>query len=116
MRDFSGFHLDKKSPEFAQKSHGENEKTDDEEVEEESEEEVDSDEDKNGNDRGAKSGESFGNTKLKGSFSLTFKDVEDSIKTFDGKYNYPVRKWIEDFEEIPELTGWNDLQKLIFAE
>ncbi|KAG5872016.1 hypothetical protein JTB14_036442 [Gonioctena quinquepunctata] len=113
MRDFSGFHLDKKSSEFAQKvsevkqkvqlpdliaicsildldysgsseevvvricsfmndlqSHDENEKTDDEEVEEESEEEVDSDEDKNGNDRGAKSGESFGNTKLKGSFSL----------------------------------------------
>ncbi|KAG5897715.1 hypothetical protein JTB14_007553 [Gonioctena quinquepunctata] len=108
MRDFSGFHLDKKSSEFAQKvsevkqkvqlpdliaissildldysgsseevvvricsfmndlqSHGENEMTDDEEVEEESEEEVDSDEDKNGNDRGAKSGESFGNTKLK---------------------------------------------------
>ncbi|KAG5893652.1 hypothetical protein JTB14_028807 [Gonioctena quinquepunctata] len=116
MRDFSGFHLDKKSSEFAQKSHGENEKTDDEEVEEESEEEVDSDEDKNGNDRGAKSGESFGNTKLKGSFSLTFKDVEDSIRPFDGKDNYPVRKWIEDFEEISELTGWNDLQKLIFAK
>ncbi|KAG5892272.1 hypothetical protein JTB14_034223 [Gonioctena quinquepunctata] len=159
MRDFSGFHLDKKSSEFAQKvsevkqevqlpdliaicsildldysgsseevvvricsllndlqSHGENEKTDDEEVEEESEEEVDSDEDKNGNDRGAKSGESFGNTKLKGSFSLTFKDVEDSIRTFDGKDNYPVRKRIGDFEEISEMTGWNDLQKLIFAK
>ncbi|KAG5861788.1 hypothetical protein JTB14_037398 [Gonioctena quinquepunctata] len=97
-------------------SHGENEKTDDEEVEEESEEEVDSDEDKNGKDRGDKSGESFGNTKLKGSFSLTFKDVEDCIRTFDGKDNYPVQKWIEDFEEISELTGWNDLQKLIFAK
>ncbi|KAG5878071.1 hypothetical protein JTB14_031506 [Gonioctena quinquepunctata] len=47
---------------------------------------------------------------------LTFKDVEDSIRTFDGKDNYPVRKWIEDFEEISELTGWNDLQKLIFAK
>ncbi|KAG5866714.1 hypothetical protein JTB14_035548 [Gonioctena quinquepunctata] len=121
MRDFSGFHLDKKFSEFAKsendlQSHGENEKTYDGEVEEESEEEVDSDENKNGNDRGAKSGESFGNTKLKGSFSLTFKDVEDSIRTFDGKDNYPARKWIEDFEEISELTGWNDLQKLIFAK
>ncbi|KAG5889616.1 hypothetical protein JTB14_002006 [Gonioctena quinquepunctata] len=77
---------------------------------------MDSDEDKNGNDRGAKSGESFGKTKLKGSFSLTFKDVEDSIGTFHGKDNYPVRKWMKDFEEISELTGWNDLQKLIFAK
>ncbi|KAG5872173.1 hypothetical protein JTB14_010734 [Gonioctena quinquepunctata] len=41
-------------------SHGENERTDDEEVEEESEEEVDSDEDENGNDRGAKSGNLLG--------------------------------------------------------
>ncbi|KAG5869628.1 hypothetical protein JTB14_009214 [Gonioctena quinquepunctata] len=155
MRDFSGFHLDKKSSEFVQKvsevkqkvqlpdliaicnilyldypgsseevvvrigsfmndlqSNGENEKTDDEEVEEESEEEVDSDEDKNGNDRGAKSGVSFGNTKLKGSFSLTFKDVKDSIRTFDGKDNYSVRKWIENFQGISELTGWNDLEGL----
>ncbi|KAG5862297.1 hypothetical protein JTB14_027696 [Gonioctena quinquepunctata] len=92
MRDFSGFHLDEKSSEFAQKlsqvkqkvqlpdliaicrildldysgsgeevvvricsfmndlqSHGENKKTDDEEVEEESEEGVDSDGDEKGN-------------------------------------------------------------------
>lgn len=49
-------------------------------------------------------------------FSLTFRDVEDSIRPFDGKDDYPVRTWIEDFEEVAEVTGWNDLQKLIFAK
>lgn len=50
------------------------------------------------------------------SFSLTFRDIEDSIRHFDGKSDYPVRKWIDDFEEMAEITGWNDLQKLIFAK
>ncbi|XP_045466745.1 uncharacterized protein LOC123675430 [Harmonia axyridis] len=54
--------------------------------------------------------------KEKQSFSLTFRDVEDSIKSFDGKDDYPIERWIEDFEEIAEVTGWNDLQKLIFAK
>lgn len=51
-----------------------------------------------------------------GSFALTFRDVEDSIRSFDGKADYPVEKWINDFEEMAEVTGWNDLQKLIFAK
>lgn len=50
------------------------------------------------------------------SFSLTFRDVEDSIRHFDGGDDYPVEKWIIDFEEIAEVTGWNELQKLIFAK
>uniref|UniRef100_A0A6P7GGN0 Uncharacterized protein LOC114336875 n=1 Tax=Diabrotica virgifera virgifera TaxID=50390 RepID=A0A6P7GGN0_DIAVI len=49
-------------------------------------------------------------------FSLTFRDVEESIRTFDGKDEYPVRKWIQDFEEVAEIIGWNDLQKLIFGK
>ena len=49
-------------------------------------------------------------------FSLTFRDVEDSIRPYEGKADYPVKKWIEDFEDIAELTKWNDLQKLIFAK
>ncbi|CAH1107971.1 unnamed protein product [Psylliodes chrysocephalus] len=50
------------------------------------------------------------------SFALSFRDVEDTIRQFDGKDDYPVRRWIMDFEEMAELTGWNDLQKLIFAK
>lgn len=50
------------------------------------------------------------------SFALTFRDIEDSIRTFDGKADYPIRTWISDFEEIAEVTGWNDLQRLIFAK
>lgn len=50
------------------------------------------------------------------SFALTFRDIEDSIRSFDGKAEYPVQKWIADFEEIADITGWNDLQKLIFAK
>ncbi|XP_045460621.1 uncharacterized protein LOC123671019 [Harmonia axyridis] len=52
----------------------------------------------------------------KETFSLTFRDVEDSIKSFDGRDDYPIERWIEDFEEIAEVTGWNNLQKLIFAK
>ena len=50
------------------------------------------------------------------SFALTFRDVEDTIRSFSGKDEYPVNKWISDFEELAEVTGWNDLQKLIFAK
>lgn len=50
------------------------------------------------------------------SFALTFRYIEDSIKSFDGSPGYPITKWILDFEEIAELTQWNDLQKLIFAK
>lgn len=49
-------------------------------------------------------------------FSLTFRDVEDTIRIFDGKDDYPIQRWIEEFEEIAQITGWNDLQKLIFAK
>nr|XP_023023532.1 uncharacterized protein LOC111511732 [Leptinotarsa decemlineata] len=49
-------------------------------------------------------------------FSLSFRDLEDTIRPFDGKDDYPVKKWILDFEEMADLTGWNDLQKLIFAK
>lgn len=48
-------------------------------------------------------------------FALTLRHVEDSIRPFDGRGNYPVKRWIKQFEEIAEITGWNELQKLIFA-
>ncbi|XP_072397163.1 uncharacterized protein [Diabrotica undecimpunctata] len=50
------------------------------------------------------------------SFALSFRDVEDSIRSFDGKDEYPIRTWIIEFEEVAEITGWNNLQKLIYAK
>ncbi|KYN29159.1 Protein DEK [Trachymyrmex cornetzi] len=50
-------------------------------------------------------------------FTMTFKDVEDSIRSFSGDEKYPVTHWISDFEEAAELYCWTDIQKLIeFAE
>ncbi|XP_074030763.1 uncharacterized protein [Leptinotarsa decemlineata] len=57
-----------------------------------------------------------GKSKRSESFALSFRDVKDSIRTFDGKDDYPVDKWILDFEQISKLTEWNDLQKLIYAK
>lgn len=47
---------------------------------------------------------------------MTFRDVEDSIRHFDGDEKYPVKQWIEDIEESAELYGWSDIQKLVFAK
>lgn len=49
-------------------------------------------------------------------FTMTFRDVEDSIRHFDGDEKYPVKQWIEDIEESAELYGWSDIQKLVFAK
>lgn len=49
-------------------------------------------------------------------FPVSFRDVEDSIRKFDGKDGYPIERWLEDFEETSLLMNWNDLQKVIFAK
>ncbi|XP_076547015.1 uncharacterized protein LOC143305818 [Osmia lignaria lignaria] len=49
-------------------------------------------------------------------FTLNFRDIEDSIRQFNGTDGYPVESWIQDFEENAELLGWSDLQKLLFAK
>lgn len=49
-------------------------------------------------------------------FSLTFKDVEESIRSFNGNDDYPVETWIKDFEETSAVMGWDALQKLVFAK
>jgi hypothetical protein len=36
-------------------------------------------------------------------FPLSFRDVEDSIRPFSGNDEYPVEKWIQDFEDISVL-------------
>jgi len=49
-------------------------------------------------------------------FSLTFRDVEGSIRNFDGSDAYPIERWITDFEDTAILFGWNEMQQLIFTK
>lgn len=49
-------------------------------------------------------------------FVLSFRDVEETIRIFNGKDDYPVERWIEDFEDNAVVLGWNDIQKLVFAK
>lgn len=49
-------------------------------------------------------------------FALSYKDVEDSIRTFDGSDNHSVERWITDFEEAAIMFDWNNIQMLIFAK
>lgn len=56
------------------------------------------------------------NTTIKNKFAMTFRDVEDSIRLFNGNEKYSVTRWIINFEEAAELFGWTDIQKMIFAK
>lgn len=49
-------------------------------------------------------------------FTMTFRDVEDSLKTFSGDKSYSIESWLSDFEDLALLMEWTDLQKLIFAK
>lgn len=42
--------------------------------------------------------------------------LEESIEPFNGTKDYPVKKWIIDFENIITLLGWSDLHAFIFAK
>lgn len=47
--------------------------------------------------------------------ALGYKDVEESIRAFDGNDNYSIERWIADFEEGAIKFEWNDIQTLVFA-
>lgn len=49
-------------------------------------------------------------------FTLSFSDLESTIRQFDGKLGQSVEHWITQFEEITTLTGWTPLQKMIFGK
>lgn len=49
-------------------------------------------------------------------FALTFRDLEDSIRTFNGKDGYSVAKWTDDFEEVAELMEWDQMQRFVYAK
>lgn len=49
-----------------------------------------------------------GKSKKPFKFVLSYKDVEDSIRSYDGTKSYPIEQWIMDFEEFAIIYGWND--------
>lgn len=86
------------------------------ESEEENEESDESGEDKerlneNENQRGARRIK-----QVSMNFSMTYRDVENSIKSFSGNDAYPVERWITDFEDTGTLFSWTELQKVVFAK
>lgn len=49
--------------------------------------------------------------RARGNQLLTFRDVEESLETFNGDDKVDVRVWIRDFEEMATLSEWSDVQK-----
>lgn len=49
-------------------------------------------------------------------FSLNFRDIEESVRIFDGTGNLSVNVWIEEFEETASIMCWDEVQKFIFAK
>ncbi|XP_065161438.1 uncharacterized protein [Atheta coriaria] len=47
---------------------------------------------------------------------LLLKDVEDSLDRFSGDDLLSISRWIEDFEEMAEVCGWNDVHKVAFGK
>jgi len=79
--------------------------------EEEEENETEESEDEDG-EQATKADFGMSNTR----FTMTFRDVEDSIRQYNGDDKYPVERWIMDIEESAELFNWTEMQKLIFAK
>lgn len=48
--------------------------------------------------------------------NFTFKDIEDSMNTFDGSDNFSVKFFIEEFEQNARMLDWNDEQKVVYAK
>lgn len=49
-------------------------------------------------------------------FTMHYRDVEDSIRSFDGSDSYPVERWIAEFEDTATLYNWTEMEKVIFAK
>lgn len=57
-------------------------------------------------------------TKIKGTTqtnSFVFRDIEDSLESFDGESGKDVKSWLKEFEDIAAVCSWNDIQKYLYA-
>jgi len=86
---------------------------DDDESSSESDDEQDDDVQ---NCAGANSGREDDGRRKRSKFVPTFKDVEESIDTFNGDDGKNVESWIKEFEDLAELYEWNPIQKTIYAK
>ena len=46
---------------------------------------------------------------------FNFKEIGDSLETFDGETSRDIHDWLIDFEESSIVFGWNDIQKHVYA-
>ena len=54
--------------------------------------------------------------KMTPKFMMTFRDVEETVNTFDGDESCSIHKWISDLEETAIIMNWNDIEKLIYGK
>lgn len=95
--------------EAARKEEDEEDDDDDEEIEDSSNEFKDGEQSDN-NERQVPA------VKVNYPFSFHYKDIENTIRQFDGSVGLLIRKWIEEYEETAILFSWNEMQKLIFGK
>lgn len=56
------------------------------------------------------------NNKTMARFAMSFRDVEDSIRTFNGDDTIPVETWLNEFEEMAVIMHWDKFQMYVFAK
>ena len=47
---------------------------------------------------------------------MSIRDVEGTVRTFNGSGGYPIETWVDDFEDNAKLFKWSEMQKLLFAK
>lgn len=47
--------------------------------------------------------------------TISFEDIENSVKSFDNSVFNLIHKWLDEFKSISKLFNLSDLHKLIFA-
>lgn len=48
--------------------------------------------------------------------AITWRDVKDTIRIFDGSNKIPIELWTEEFVEQIIMMQWADLHNLVFAK
>jgi len=52
----------------------------------------------------------------KRSLSVTFADVQDSLRPFTRDNSGSIVKWVEDFEDLANLCSWSKLHKFLYGK